>query len=144
MLKGIDPLLNAELLHSLAAMGHGDEIVVADANFPAASLAQRLIRLDGVSAARAMQAIVSILPLDDFVDEPCAVMAVAGDATEEPETVREFRAVANAAEGRAVGFESVERFAFYARVRAAFAVVATGETRLYGNVILVKGVIRES
>ena len=144
MLKGIDPLLNAELLHSLAAMGHGDEIVVADANFPAASLAQRLIRLDGVSATRAMQAIVSILPLDDFVDEPCAVMAVAGDATEEPETVREFRAVANAAEGRAVGFESVERFAFYERVRAAFAVVATGETRLYGNVILVKGVIRES
>ncbi|MGH7357392.1 MAG: RbsD/FucU family protein, partial [Candidatus Rokuibacteriota bacterium] len=79
MLKGFDPLLGPDLLHVLAAMGHGDELVVADGNFPAARLARRLVRLDGVDAPRALRAILSVFPLDTFTPTPAAVMAVVGD-----------------------------------------------------------------
>ena len=141
MLKGIDPLLSPDLLHALAAMGHGDEVVVADANFPAASLARRLLRLDGADAPRALRAILSVLPLDTFTPTPAAVMAVVGAPELVPEPVREFQALVETAAGHAVQFEVVERFAFYERSRAAFAVVATSERRPYGNIILTKGVI---
>jgi L-fucose mutarotase len=140
VLKGIDPLLYPELLHALAAMGHGDEIAIVDANFPASSMAQRLLRLDGVDAPRALRAILSVLPVDTFVDRPIAVMQVAGNPTEIPEAVARFREISDQAETRE-SFETLERFAFYRRVRQAFAVVATGERRLYGNVIVKKGVI---
>lgn len=142
MLKNTDPLLSPDLLYILAAMGHGDEIAIVDANFPAESMGERTVRLDGVNATRALDAVLTVLPLDDFVERPAAVMQVVGDADEEPETVREFKASASAAEGRPVEFESLERFAFYDRTREAFAVLATGERRLYGNVILVKGIVR--
>ncbi len=142
MLKGIDPLLGPELLEILAAMGHGDELAIVDANFPAAAMARRLVRLNGISAPRALAAVLSLVPLDEFVEKPATVMQVVGDPEAVPEVVAEFRKVADAAEGRSVAFESVERFAYYDRVRAAFAVVATGETRLYGNVLIKKGVIR--
>ncbi len=142
MLKNTDPLLSPDLLYILAAMGHGDEIAIVDANFPAESMGERTVRLDGVNATRALDAVLTVLPLDDFVERPVAVMQVVGDADEEPETVREFMASASAAEGRPVEFESLERFAFYDRTREAFAVLATGERRLYGNVILVKGIVR--
>ncbi len=142
MLKHTDPLLSPDLLYILAAMGHGDEIAIVDANFPAESMGERTIRLDGVNATQALDAVLTVLPLDDFVERPAAVMQVVGDADEEPETVREFKAAAAAAEGRPVEFESLERFAFYDRTSEAFAVLATGERRLYGNVILVKGIVR--
>jgi L-fucose mutarotase len=141
MLKGLDPLLGPELLHVLAAMGHGDELVVADANFPATSVARRLVRLDGVDAPRAVRAILSVLPLDTFTPAPVAVMAVVGDPAAVPPLVREFQPIVDAAAGRAVRFEALERFAFYERARAAFAVVSTGDLRPYGNVLLVKGVV---
>jgi len=141
VLKGIDPLLSPDLLHALAAMGHGDEVVVADANFPAVSLARRLLRLDGADAPRALRAILSVLPLDTFTPTPAAVMAVVGAPELVPDPVREFQALVETAAGRAVQFEVVERFAFYERSRAAFAVVATSERRAYGNIILTKGVI---
>jgi L-fucose mutarotase len=141
MLKGLDSVLNPELLHALAAMGHGDEIAVVDANFPAASVARRLIRLDGVAAPRALQAILSLLPLDTFTDAPAAVMAVVGDPAAVPPPVRDFQPLVEAAAGRPVRLVALERFAFYERARAAFAVVATGEPRGYGNIILTKGVI---
>jgi L-fucose mutarotase len=141
MLKGLDPLLGPDLLHVLAAMGHGDEVVVADGNFPAASLARRLVRLDGVDAPRALRAILSVLPLDTFAPKPAAVMAVVGDPGAVPEPVREFQAIVDAAAGRAVPLEALERFALYERARAAFAIVATGERRPYGNILLVKGVV---
>ena len=141
MLKGLDPLLSPDLLHALAAMGHGDELVVADANFPAARVARRLIRLPGIDAPRALRAILSVLPLDTFTGTPAAVMAVVGDPEAVPPPVREFQAVVDFAAGRPVRIESIERFAFYERARAAFAVVATGEPRFYGNIILVKGVV---
>ena len=142
MLKNTDPLLSPDLLYILAAMGHGDQIAIVDANFPAESMGERTVRLDGVNATQALDAVLTVLPLDEFVERPAVVMQVVGDAEEEPETVREFKASAAAAEGRPVEFESLERFAFYDRTREAFAVLATGERRLYGNVILVKGIVR--
>ena len=141
MLKGLDPLLGPDLLHVLAAMGHGDELVVADANFPAAALARRLVRLDGVDAPRALRAVLSVLPLDTFTSTPAAVMAVVGDPGAVPAPVREFQPLVDAAAGRPVRLDALERFAFYERARAAFAVVATGEPRPYGNILLVKGVV---
>ncbi len=142
MLKGIDPLLHPDLLHALRAMGHGDELAIVDANFPAASMGRRVIRLDGVSATRALEAVLSVLPLDDFVDAPCARMEVVGDPEAVPEICREFQAIVDRVEQRAVALAPLERFAFYARAREAFAVVQTGETRLYGNLLLKKGVVR--
>jgi L-fucose mutarotase len=142
MLKGLDPLLHADLLHALRAMGHGDELAIVDANFPAASMARRVIRVDGVSATRALEAVLSVLPLDDFVDAPCARMEVVGDPAAVPEICEEFQAIVDRSEGRRVGLAKLERFAFYARAREAFAVVQTGETRLYGNLLLKKGVVR--
>ena len=143
MLKTLDPLLGPDLLHALASMGHGDEIALVDANFPAARCAQRLIRLDGVDAARAMSAVLSVLPLDDFVATPLATMAVVGRPDEVPEAVGEFTALVRRAAGdERLAPAALEREAFYERARAAFAVVQTGETRLYGNALLRKGVVR--
>lgn len=141
MLKGLDPLLGPDLLHVLAAMGHGDEIVLADANFPAAATARRLVRMDGLTATAVLRAVLTVLPLDTFVDAPAAVMAVVDDPDAEPPAVRDFQAVLDAAEGGVVTLARIERFAFYQRAAQAFAIVATGERRLYGNIILKKGVI---
>jgi L-fucose mutarotase len=142
MLKNLDPILSPELLSVLAAMGHGDELAIVDANFPAAAMARRLVRLDGLGATRVLEAVLSVLPLDDFVDSPVAVMQVAGQPETVPETVREFQQAVNLAESKSVKVTPIERFDFYERSRAAFAIVVTGETRLYGNVLLKKGVIR--
>jgi L-fucose mutarotase len=142
MLKLLDPLLGPDLLHALAAMGHGDEIAVVDANFPAAALAQRLVRLDGVDATRALAAVLTLLPLDDFVEAPLTTMAVVGEPAAVPPLVREFVALARRCEGREVASRAIEREAFYARARGAYVIVATGETRLYGNMLLRKGVVR--
>ena len=141
MLKTIPAILGPDLLWTLAAMGHGDEIVIADANFPGASMGRRCHRLDGVSATDALEAVLRLFPLDTFVDEPATVMQVVGDPDATPPAVAEFQTILDAAEGSSVGMARIDRFAFYDRARAAFAVLQTGETRLYGNVILTKGVI---
>jgi L-fucose mutarotase len=141
MLKGIDPVLSPDLLAILRAMGHGDEIVIADANFPSAAIAQRLVRLDGLSATRVLNAIASVLPLDDFVPHAAFRMAVVDAPDEVPTVCREF-ADRLAQQGYDREIAPIERMAFYERARAAFAIVATGEDRLYGNLILKKGVIR--
>ena len=142
MLKLLDPLLGPDLLHALAAMGHGDEIAVVDANFPAAGLARRLVRLDGVDAPRVLAAVLTLLPLDDFVPAPLTTMAVVGEPGAVPALVRDFVALAQRSEAREVAALAIEREAFYERARGAFAIVQTGETRLYGNVLLRKGVVR--
>jgi L-fucose mutarotase len=141
MLKGLDPLLSPDLLHALASMGHGDEIVVADAHFPGATVARRLIRMDGVDATRVIRAIASVMPLDTFVEAPAAGMQVVGDPNAIPEAVADFGGVLDRAEGRKVRIEMIERHAFYERSRNAFAVVQTGELRTYANLILKKGVV---
>jgi L-fucose mutarotase len=140
MLKGIDPILGPELLATLRAMGHADEIAIVDANFPAAANARRLIRAEGVSATRMVEAILSVLPLEQF--EPVAAfrMAVDGAPDELPPVIGEFEQLL-----RAVGYEgeiaALERFAYYERTRAAYAIVSTGERRYWGNLILKKGAI---
>lgn len=139
MLKTINPLLTGDLLAILADMGHGDEIVIVDANFPAASMAQRLVQMPGISATDMLEAVLSLLPLDDFVDRPAAAM----DApNERPPIYPEFEAALAAAEGRTLELDPIERFAFYDRAKDAYAIIATGERRLYANIILKKGVLR--
>ena len=138
MLTGIDPLLTPDLLRALAAMGHGDELAIVDANYPAAASGRSVIALPGVPATSVLRAVLSVLPLDDFTD---AALAVMRDPGGEPPILAEFRALA-ARTGYAGGLEQLERFAFYDRVRTAFAVAATGERRLYGNILVRKGVVR--
>ncbi len=142
MLKNINPLLSPELLMVLRSMGHGDDIAVVDANFPAASMAQRLVRLDGVTATAATDAVLSVMPLDDFVPEAAWRMEVVGDPQAEQPIFGEFRAAIGHHAGSGFRLAALERFAFYERAKAAYAIVSTGEARLYGNIILKKGVVR--
>lgn len=146
MLKNLDPLLTADALHALSAMGHGDELVICDANFPADSVARatvlgKLLRMDGVDSARAIRAVLSVLPLDTFVDAPAMRMEVVGDPTALPIVQREAQIEVDRAEGRELPFAPIERHAFYARARKAYCVIATGEARGYGCFIFTKGVI---
>lgn len=138
MLRGISPLLTPDLLHALASMGHGDDIVIADANFPAAANARRLINLAGVDAPTALAAILSLLPLDDFEPHPARVMQMVGDEAAIPDPVRDFTEILARHHTHPHG---LERHAFYREAANAFAVVHTGERRFYGNIILRKGVI---
>lgn len=141
MLKGLHPLLGAELIHVLALMGHGDELVIADANFPAAANARRLIAMPGTDVPELAHAVLSVFPLDTFVDRPLVRMAVDGDEGAIPPVISEVAALALAA-GEGTGhFAVLERHAFYERARAAFAIVATGERRGYANIIMKKGVV---
>ena len=140
MLIGLDPLLSPDLLHALAAMGHGDEIALVDANFPATTFARRLIRLDGVDGTAALRAVLSVLPLDSFVDRPASTMRRVDDPDAVPPPVADFTRELAAA-GSTAPVDPLDRFAFYDRARAAFAVVITGERRAYGNILLRKGVI---
>ena len=146
MLKSIDPLLNAGVLAALRAMGHGDDLVLCDTNFPADSVARatvlgRLLRIDNVTAPRAARAILSVFPLDSFVDHPAERMEVVGRPEEIPEVQRELQAEIDRAEGRSWPMGSIERHAFYDRARKAYCVIATGERRFYGCFILKKVVI---
>jgi len=146
MLKSIDPLLNADVLYALRAMGHGDDLVICDTNFPADAVAREtvlgeLLRIDNVSAAEAARAILSVLPLDSFVDEPALRMEIVGNPDQLPDVQYEVQAEIDAAEGRSWPMGSVERFEFYERARNAYCVIQTGERRFYGCFILKKGVI---
>jgi L-fucose mutarotase len=141
MLKNIPPLLGPDLLAILRAMGHGDEIAIVDANYPADSAGPLLVRLDGISATDILDAVLTLLPLDDFVDEAAIVMQVVGNATERPPVVVQFETIVKKHEPR-MGISSLERFAFYDRVKTGSAIIQSGERRLYGNIILKKGVIR--
>ncbi len=153
MLKGINPLLTPDLLKVLAEMGHGDEIVIADANFTAASLARRaamaplpVLHLPGADLQRSVAAVLELLPLDASVEQPVAYMQVChlpmGQHSRlQREVIAQIEAGGHA---RAAQCEAVERFAFYDRVRQAFAIVLTGEQQPYGNVLLRKGVIAQA
>ncbi|PWJ82351.1 L-fucose mutarotase [Pseudaminobacter salicylatoxidans] len=141
MLRGIDPILSPDLLQILRAMGHGDDIVIADANFPAEAMASRLVRLDGIDAPCVLQAVLSVMPLDNFVDDPAITMQIVGESESIPPVVERFQMVIDAVADNVAKIVAVERFDFYARARQAFAVVQTGERRLYGNIILKKGVV---
>lgn len=146
MLKSIDPLLNADVLYALRSMGHGDDLILCDTNFPADSVARqtvfgRLLRIDNVTAARAARAILSVLPLDSFVDTPAFRMEIVGQPGEIPPVQSEVQAEVDAAQGRPSPMGSVERFAFYDLAKKAYCVIQTGERRFYGCFVFKKGVI---
>ncbi|MFJ3056465.1 RbsD/FucU family protein [Herbaspirillum sp. NPDC087042] len=146
MLKNLHPLLNADVLYALRAMGHGDELVLCDANFPADSVARqsvlgKLLRIDGVSTTEAARAILSVLPLDNAVERPVRRMEVMGEPDTVPAVQQELQQVVNAAEARVRPLGSIERFAFYEAARKAYCVIATGERRFYGCFLIKKGVL---
>ncbi|MBV8474383.1 MAG: ribose ABC transporter [Hyphomicrobiales bacterium] len=141
MLKGLDPLLTPELLHALRAMGHGDEIAIVDANYPAQSAGPDVIRFDAADATHVLDAVLSVMPLDTFVPEACWRMEVVGQPSAEQPIFADFRYVIGRREGAQFGLASLERYAFYERASECFVIVATGERRFYGNIILKKGVV---
>ena len=143
MLKGIDPLLNADVLFALRAMGHGDDLIISDTNFPADSVAREtvlgeVLRIDR-PATEVVRAVLSVYPIDTFVDDAAARMEVVG----EPDTIlpvmQEVQAEVSAADGPTM--IGIERYAFYERAKQAYAVIQTGERRFYGCFALRKGVI---
>jgi L-fucose mutarotase len=141
MLIGIDPLLGPDCLAALRAMGHGDHLVLADANFPAASNARRLLRMDGADILRALGAVLSVLPIDDFEPEPLISMQMVGDPTGVPPIVREMQSLVDRVVPGKPRIAARERFAFYELARSAYAVIATSERAFYANLILRKGVV---
>jgi L-fucose mutarotase len=146
MLKGIDHRLNADVLYALRAMGHGDVLVISDTNFPADSVAREtvlgeLLRMENLTAAEAAEAVLSVMPLDTFVDDFAARMEIVGKPNEIPPVQAEVQKAIDKAEGRKRPMIGVERFDFYDRAREAYAVIQTGERRFYGCFMLRKGVI---
>ena len=141
MLKNISPIISPELLKILMEMGHGDEIVIGDGNFPAASNAQRLVRLDGHGVDEILAAILKLMPLDTYVESPVMLMATTkGDPT--PTIWAEYQEIVNKNNGE-TKMSEIERFAFYDRAKDAYAIIATSEMALYANIILKKGVVTE-
>ena len=146
MLKGIDQRLSAEVVHVLMLMGHGDDLVICDVNHPAATIAAdttygKLVDMAGCDLTTAARAILSLMPLDRFVPAPVTRMQVVGDPAAERPVFARMQAVADSAEGAPVGMRSLERFAFYAEARRAFAIIRTSDSGPYGCFILKKGVV---
>lgn len=146
MLKNFDNRLNAEVIACLRAMGHGDTLVIADTNFPSDSIARQtvlghLLRMDNLTAGQAVEAVLSVLPLDTFVPDHAARMEVVGNPAQVLPVAQEVQAAIDAAEGRPRPMVTIERFAFYEAAKNAYAVIQTGERRFYGCFIFRKGVI---
>ncbi len=140
MLKGISPLISPELLQTLARMGHGDEIVLADAHFPGESINSRVIRADGLRIPDLLEGILPLFELDTYVDHPLVMMAAAEGDQLDPKVEESYLERIHKTNPNVPPIERIERFAFYERAKNAFAVVMTGETVKYGNILLVKGV----
>ncbi len=146
MLKGINPLLNADVLGALRAMGHGDDLVIVDTNFPSDSVARqtrtgKLLRIDNTAAAEVVEAVLSVMPLDSFVDDSACRMEMVGAPEDVPPVQQEVQKAIDAAEGKSWPMTSIERFAFYERAKEAYCVIQTGERRFYGCFAFRKGVI---
>jgi L-fucose mutarotase len=143
MLNGIPSIISPELLKILMEMGHGDELVIADGNFPAVSIAQRLVRSDGNMVPELLEAVLRFFPLDPYVEAPVTLMQVVPGDTYKPTIWDTYKKIIQKFPNKNSAIENVERFAFYERAKKAFAVVATSETSLYANIILKKGVVIE-
>lgn len=142
MLKGVPAVISPELMKILMEMGHGDELVIADGNFPAATCAKRLVRADGHGVPPVLEAVLKFYPLDIYVDKPVGLMQIVPGDTTKPTIWNEYKSILLASGERFSEFEFIERFEFYDRAKKAFAVVATGESALYANIILKKGVVK--
>lgn len=140
MLKGISPLFSPELLATLYRMGHGDEIVLADAHFPGHSVNDLVIRADGLKIADLLNAMMPLFALDEYVDDPLVMMACVPGDEPDPAVEADYRAAMSGHMTAVPTIKFIERFSFYERAKSAFAVVLTGEKRKYGNIILKKGV----
>lgn len=143
MLKGIPSILSPELLKILMEMGHGDEIVVADGNFPSAAIAQRIVRLDGHGVPEILDAVMKLMPLDTYVEKPVGLMAVVAGDDVKPTIWEDYKSIINKYEPQNCKIEFIDRFDFYERAKKAYAVIATGETAIYANILLKKGVVAE-
>lgn len=141
MLKTISPLVGPDLLAVLSRMGHGDEIVLADAHFPGHSLNERTLRADGVPVEKLLEGVLPLFPLDTYVRFPVAMMRVVRGDLADPSVERGYRAIIARHEPAVKAVEKIERTAFYERAARAYAVVVTGDTRKYANLILKKGVV---
>jgi L-fucose mutarotase len=146
MLKNISPLLNADVLHALKAMGHGDYLILSDLNFPSDSIARqtalgKLLRMENTTSAEAAAAILSLMPLDTFIDNAAERMEIVGSPDELPLVQQEVQAEIDKAEGKHWPLKSIERFAFYEKAKKAYCLIQTGERRFYGCFVLTKGVI---
>ena len=143
MLKNIPSIIPPDLLKILMEMGHGNEIVIGDGNFPAASYAQRLVRCDGHGVPEVLDAILKLMPLDTYVDAPLTLMEVVEKDADDPEIWATYKEIAAKHEPDNCKFEQMERYAFYERAKDAYAIIATGESAIYANIILKKGVVKE-
>lgn len=141
MLKNIPKILSPELVKTLMEMGHGDEIVIADGNFPAETIGKRVIRCDGHGVTELLDAIMQLFPLDTYTEKPVMLMEVVPGDPVVPTIWDDYKAVINKYEPENCKIEMIERFAFYERAKTAYAVVATGEEAIYANIILKKGVV---
>jgi len=141
LLKLIPNILSPELLKVLMEMGHGDELVIADGNFPSSSVAQRLVRLDGIAIPQILEAVLKLFPLDTYTEKPVSLMAVTPGDNVKPVIWEEYKKIIKESREPFSEFDYIERFAFYERAKKAYAVVATGELALYANIILKKGVV---
>lgn len=141
MLRGIPSVISPELMSVLMRMGHGDELVLADGNFPADSHARRIVRADGLDVPTLLTGILQLLPIDDFTDDVAVVMRPVNPTAEEPRIWKQYRQLLSKAEERTIPLTPIERFAFYERARNAYAIVATSETAIYANLILKKGIL---
>ena len=142
MLINIDPILSPEILHTLRSMGHGDKLILSDSNFPAYSMNSKVHRLDGVDAARAAKAILSVFPLDSFIESPIQRMEIDGKPDEINEVHKELMQTTAEVAGDHWKISSIERFKFYEEAKKAFAIITTNETRPFGCFILTKGVVK--
>lgn len=140
MLKNIPSILSPELLKVLMEMGHGDELVIGDGNYPAASMNDRVIRLDGHGVPEILEAILRLFPLDTYADNAVLMEKVSGDKVETP-IWKEYEKIAKQGDPGFTAFTFIDRYAFYERSQKAYAIVATGEKALYANVLLKKGVV---
>ena len=145
MLKGIPAVVSPELLKALCEMGHGDELVIADGNFPSHSIGKNaiVVRADGHGAAEILGAVLRLIPLDAYVERPVALMEVVpGDTCPTPEIWETYKNILNQHEPDHCGIEMMERFSFYERSKNAYLIISTGETAIYANVLLKKGVVK--
>lgn len=142
MLKNIPKILSPELVKTLMEMGHGDEIVIADGNFPAETIGQRVVRCDGHGVCELLDAIMNLFPLDTYTEKPVMLMEVVPGDPVVPTIWDDYKKIINKYEPENCKIEMIERFAFYERAKTAYAVVATGEEAIYANIILKKGVVK--
>ena len=142
MLKNIPSIIPPDLLKILMEMGHGNEIVIGDGNFPAAAYAQRLVRCDGHGVPEILDAILQLMPLDTYVDSPLTLMEVVEKDADDPEIWAKYKEIARKHEPDNCKFEQMERYAFYERAKDAYLIIATGEKAIYANILLKKGVVK--